>query len=114
MLQGQAGSWHMQDRHRLRGWARGNFPASSVTYSSKPEPKSFAIIWTLESCARAESCFGRAAWGNPQNFPQSVDYACTRHVIDSHTERDGLFGQSQECHHNAAVAMGYCSAYSEK
>ena len=107
MLQGQAGSRHTQDRHGLRGWARGNFPASSAGYSPKPEPKSIAVVGTLESCAGAEACFSRAAWGNPQNFPQSMDYACTRHVIDSHTKKEDLLGQSQDCHRGAAIVCWF-------
>lgn len=107
MLQGQAGARHTRDRQGLHGWAEGNFPASSAGCSPKPEPKSIAIIGTLESCAGAEACFSRAAWENPQNFPQSVDCACTRHVIDSYTETEDLLGQSPDCRHGAAFAIGY-------
>lgn len=52
-----------------QAWAKGNFPASSASYSPKPEPKSIAVVGTLERCAGADSCFSRAAWENPQNFP---------------------------------------------
>lgn len=95
MLQGWAGSQHTQDRHGLCGWAKGNFPASSAGYSPKPKPQNIASIGTVESCAGAEACFSRDAWGNPQNFPESMDHACNRHGIDSHTKKEDLLGQSK-------------------
>lgn len=89
-------------------------PASSASHSSKPEPKGIAITGALKNSARAEACFSRAAWGNPQIIPQSTDYGCSRHMTESHTKKEDVLGQSQDCHPSAATAIGQCSTYAEK